>query len=146
MTANAIGTALNSISQGQLGQIQQMSPFPDFSSITWNGNPISTQLINKCIKNNNKTMNEKYYQVLKDTPAWKTGAIIEGRGGNNGYSAINAVYETEAAEGISYYETKQVVENSPEYFERVYRVAKDKKTVYTTKEAAQKIINDEQAA
>lgn len=76
----------------------------------------------------------KYYRVLKDTFLWKEGAILENNVNNgNGYTPIEDIWD---AEGLTFqkkttnstgeYISAVVIENSPEWFERVYKSKFDK--------------------
>lgn len=84
-----------------------------------------------------KKMSKKYYRVLKDTPAWKQGAIVELD--DNEYKAINDLWDNVENLKETYYETVQIVENSPEFFERVYAMGKAQKMLFVTKEKAQEM-------
>lgn len=65
-------------------------------------------------------MATRFYKVLKATPAFEKGAILTG---DSSYAPTKTLFMTEAAEAHSgYCEVKSVVENSPEWFERVYEV------------------------
>lgn len=92
----------------------------------------------------------KYYRLLKDTPAWIKGAILYKYAGNPNYVAMSDMWETEAAAKLSdAYQTVEgarrggnvgesaiIVENSPEWFERVYPTQDKKKIKYVTKDKA----------
>ena len=66
----------------------------------------------------------KYYRVLKDTPLWKTGAILSNSMENNdGYKPIDDIWNvTEQNEYLS----PKCVEGNDEWFERVYASKTDK--------------------
>lgn len=87
------------------------------------------------INNDKKMDTSKYYVVRKDTPAWEAGAILKNTGGNGGYKAIATLWDKPCIETLDYHEAKMVVEGS-DFFERVYAIEQDGKTVYTTKEKA----------
>lgn len=97
------------------------------------------------VNNHMQNLNDKFYRVIKETPAWGVDAIITNTGTNGGYQAVNRIWDKECAEDIQYYEHKQVVEKSPDYFARVYKVKVDGKDTYKPKEEAQKIIAGQQA-
>lgn len=93
----------------------------------------------------NKKM-DKYYRVKKDTATWEVGAVLQNKGDNGGYMSVNDFYDKPCIEGIGYHETKKVVENSPEFFERVYPVSLLTKTVYRLKEEARELFTKEHQA
>lgn len=83
----------------------------------------------------------KYYQVIKDTPAWEVGAIIQQGTGDESkrYYAISDLWDTPAAtECTNYYEAASVVENAPDYFQRVYEISVLGKAKYLVKDQAKK--------
>lgn len=87
-------------------------------------------------KKESTSMSKKYYRVIKDTPAWKQGAIIEEN--DDGYKAINDLWD--GVEDLKdYEETTKVVENASDFFERVYAMGKAQKMVFVTKEKAQEL-------
>lgn len=97
-------------------------------------------------KEKSKTMaNEKYYRVKKDNFLWSEGAILKQdleRGKESekyGYAPINDIWDTTENNGTEYI-TGRIIENNPEWFERVYEVNLLTKTVYRTKEEAKEFI------
>lgn len=79
----------------------------------------------------------KFYRVLKENFLWEKEAILEYKDG--GYRPIDPIFiihEDDSTEYIS----KGIVENSPDYFERVYPVNLVTKTVYKVKEEAKELI------
>ena len=86
---------------------------------------------------------KKFYKVKKENFLWDVGAILAE--GNNGYSPINDIFAKNESpkkddhEVISFY----IVENQPEYFERVYEVNLLTKIVYKLKEEAKEIFSKE---
>lgn len=72
----------------------------------------------------------KFYKVLKDTPAYLEGAILRDNG--NGYVGTNELFNTEAFQIAIDAASKagrtfpsavhETIENSPEWYERVYEV------------------------
>lgn len=83
-------------------------------------------------------MSVKYYRVLKDTPLLRAGAIISDVETTRGYTAISDVWDSiEGLEG--YWEGVYLVENSPEWFERVYETSFLGKVAYHTKDKAREI-------
>lgn len=66
----------------------------------------------------------RFYRVIKATPAWEVGAILEDSE-DGGYAPISDLWNTPAREAASssrrnYYELDYIVENSPKWFERVF--------------------------
>lgn len=84
----------------------------------------------------------KFYKVIKDHPYWEVGAVISNEDGDdekkNDYAAINDLWVKEVKDLGNPEEYKAVVENRPEWFERVYKVTVLKQAKYLTKEAAKK--------
>jgi len=85
-------------------------------------------------------MRIKYYKVIKDNFLWEDGAILclnsEGSTGE-GYSPINDIFKKHEC---NEYITANIVEESPDYFERVYKVDLATRIVYETKEKAKELI------
>lgn len=81
--------------------------------------------------------NEKYYRLTKDSATHKKGAIFQKKEVN--YSAISDLWDEESLKnGVSWAECPAVIENSPEWYERVYELSLLGKTKYAIKEIAQK--------
>lgn len=79
----------------------------------------------------------RYYQVVKENFLWEIGAILKPREDRPGYGPINDLYKKhENNEFVS----SVIVENCPEYFERVYKVDLLTQVVYETKEKARKLM------
>lgn len=78
----------------------------------------------------------KHYRALKDGFIWEKGAILKNIvNSGKGYQAISDVWD--ANDHIdSEYITARIIENSPEWFERVYPIDLLSKTVYKTKTQA----------
>ena len=64
---------------------------------------------------------DKYYRVIKVTPGWKEGAILKEN--NTGhYEPIEDIWDTVPIKtGDTYEESSRIVENRPEFFERIYK-------------------------
>lgn len=83
----------------------------------------------------------KYYRVIKDTPNWDEGAVIQSSGGGQ-FAVVDELY---ARDGIpAGYDSMypQVVEHkdNAQFFERVYPVqSKMSETKYVTKAEAKKV-------
>lgn len=86
----------------------------------------------------------KYYRVIQDTPAWLKGAILKQDGET--YEPISDLWNTDAhdkkaSDVIDYSEMDYIIENSPEWFERVHEVSVLGKMQYLTTTAARKSYN-----
>lgn len=72
----------------------------------------------------------RYYRVIKDTPLWEVGAILGNIDDRVQYVAIEDVWnKIEKCE--NFYEHSNIIEHSPEFFERVYKDQLDKAIFYT---------------
>lgn len=81
----------------------------------------------------------KFYRVKKDTPTWKAGAIIKtGLVTTDNYSAISDLWDVveNKDDRFIWTEDPNIVENSPEWFERVYDISILGKVKYLVKDAA----------
>lgn len=78
----------------------------------------------------------KFYRVKKDSFLWHKGAILEENG--NGYKPINDIWDV-TDHNRDEYISSQIIENCPEYFERVYEASKFGKAVFVTKEKAREV-------
>jgi len=87
----------------------------------------------------------KFYKVIKENFLWDIGAILQRKKyedekcRSDGYSSIDHIYNKHE-EHSNEYISSSVVENSPEYFERVYPVNLVTKTVYKIKEEAKTML------
>lgn len=82
----------------------------------------------------------KYYKVIKYTPEFNKGAVLRLYQSKqyvlvDGYDVF---YKIEPEDGGTYYISKEVVENSEEYYTRVYRTKVGEDIRYVSKEEAQK--------
>ena len=71
---------------------------------------------------------DKYYKVLKDTPLWRKNAVLsfdEDLGEEGGYSPIDDMWNMTDKVGTEHI-SSPIVEEQPEWFERVYKNKKDK--------------------
>lgn len=88
----------------------------------------------------------RYYKVIKDHPLWITDAIIsDNKQNNKNYFAIDEIFckDIPNLQNVeNWYENKELVENSPEFFERVYEIKNSKNIFYTTKEKALEFIQN----
>ena len=81
----------------------------------------------------------KFYKVIKENFLWDTGAILEKSKSDNGYKSIDEIYNKFENHNDEYISTS-IIENCPEYFERVYPVNLVTKTVYKIKEQAKAML------
>lgn len=123
-------------------QVVNSKMFDNLSSIklmSSDGPIISTK------KNKNMSSDTgRFYKVIKETPAWDVGAIIK-HDGSDGYVALNDLFNKEHT-GRGYFESGTIIENSPEWFERVYPVSLVTKTVYKAKAEAREMFSKETSA
>lgn len=82
----------------------------------------------------------KYYKVIKDNFLWEDGAILTETSDNEGYRPISDIYKKSEFDNNEY-TSSGIVENSPEYFARVYKVDLISRTLYEVKEEAIKILD-----
>lgn len=114
---------------------------------TTNGYPYPQAVYyDQCAKEKSTMKTEKFYRVKKDLPTWKVGAVLKNEGEKGGYKSVNDLYDCDCVEGKEYHETSYVVENSPEFFERVYPVSLLSKVVYKVKEEARILFEKEHTA
>lgn len=81
----------------------------------------------------------KFYKVIKDHPMWEVGTILSNERESGHYSPISELYVKDI-EGVSdsWCEGSKLIENQPEWFEKVYKVTVLKQAKYLTKELAKK--------
>lgn len=87
--------------------------------------------------NENTTMSKRFYQVQKDTFLWGKGAVLS-RNEDGSYSPINEIFNKH--EDVNQTISGEIVENSPEFFERVYEVNLLNKVIFKTKELAREFM------
>lgn len=82
----------------------------------------------------------KYYRVIKDHPLWEVGALLSNTTNPSYYQPLDDLHvkSLSGVEGEKWHEGAALVENQPEWFERVYKVSVLKQTKYLAKEAARK--------
>ena len=87
----------------------------------------------------------KYYKVIKDHPLWEVGAILQKEKGDNRYRAIDDIFvkDVKGATDNYWYEDSLLVENRPEWFERVYKISILKQAKYVVKDKAKKILKEQ---
>jgi hypothetical protein len=86
---------------------------------------------------------KKFYKVIKENPLWEVGAILENNeNGGRGYSPIDDIFlRHEVPDDFNgEYLSGYVVEDSPEYFQRVYKVDLATRVLYETKEKAMELL------
>lgn len=81
----------------------------------------------------------RYYRVIKDHPAFEMGAVLSDENYSKKYQVTDSVFlkEVEGIESCGYYEGGTIVENQPEWFERVYPISDLKKKLFGTRKQAQ---------
>ena len=71
----------------------------------------------------------KYYKVIKANPLWEVGAILHSdRAGD--YVGVQDIWDK--FENMSEYLSAQIIEGSPDFFQRVYE-SPSRKLMYITK-------------
>lgn len=90
-------------------------------------------------------MSTKYYRVIQNTFMWGKGAILKeckDSGREGGYEPTSDIWDTtDFNEGE--YISARIIEKSPKYFRRVYKVNLLTKVVYKTKAQAQELLSKE---
>lgn len=93
----------------------------------------------------NNTMT-KFYRLKKDHPGLEVGAVLSNEENSKEYAPINNLFLKTVLEGVPFCEMNTLVENSPEWFERVYPVSLLTKTVYKVKAEARELFTKEHNA
>lgn len=76
----------------------------------------------------------KYYRIIKDHPLWEVGAILSNDDSDrDNYSPIEDIW-CKVPKTEEYADGSQLVENQPEFYERVYKDKLDKLVFYTRDE------------
>lgn len=83
----------------------------------------------------------KFYKVIKENFLWDEGAILKLIDDGRGYAPVDNIFCKH--ENNDEYISKAIIENSPEYFQRVYAVNLLTKTVYKVKEEAKAILAEQ---
>jgi hypothetical protein len=78
----------------------------------------------------------KYYRVLKDNFLWEIGAILKENDLKNGYVPIEDIWDVTEF-NCKEYISSRIIENNPDWFERVYPDNLDK-LIFKTKEELRK--------
>ena len=84
-----------------------------------------------------KKTNMKYFKVIKDNFLWETGAILKSNSSGDGYVPVDDIYKKH--DGNEYI-TSHIIEESPEYFQRVYKVDLVTRVVYEVKDKAKELL------
>jgi hypothetical protein len=98
--------------------------------------------VDKPIKKEKRRMTTKYYRTKQNLPDLEAGAILK-LVGDDSYESISDLWDTDSRDKAITYDTCNlawngvIVENSPEWFERIYEVGVLGKTKYLVKSAAQ---------
>ncbi len=81
----------------------------------------------------------KYYKVIKENFLWEVGAILQNNAnGGEGFTPIDEIYKKH--EKSDEYITANIVEKSPDYFQRVWKVDLLTRVVYETKDKAKELL------
>lgn len=79
----------------------------------------------------------KHYKIIKENFLWEVGGIVSA--GNDGhYLPISDFFKKH--ENIDEYISSEIIENSSDYFQRVYPVNLLTKTVYKIREEAKELL------
>lgn len=87
----------------------------------------------------------RFYRIIKDHPVWEVGAILSNEEDDSSYCPIDDLYNKQLDNGsdaAGFSESRSLVENQKEWFERVYKVNVLKQVKYLSKEDA-RAANDE---
>lgn len=83
----------------------------------------------------------KFYKVLKDNFLWEEGAVLKQTSEDDNFSGYKQVDDIFCKNELTTeYISKQIVENQPDWFVRVYPVNLIKKTLYLCKEETKKML------
>lgn len=99
---------------------------------------VDLQLINKKM--------EKFYQVMQDTYLFKKGAVLSNKDNSIQYKATHDIWNVEGNDALNKFMagepsiTAEVVENSPEWFNRVYSKRSITGIYYVTKEKLRELL------
>jgi len=80
----------------------------------------------------------KFYKVIKDHPMWEVGCIISNKTDGDSYYPVHGDMYLKDIKGVTerWHEGDDLVENQPEWFQRVYEVDVLGKVKYLAKDAA----------
>lgn len=89
----------------------------------------------------------KFYRVVKENFLWDVGAVIEDKHtysrGNKAYATVDDIFKKHEDEDEEEVISAEIIEASPEYFERVYPVNLLTKTAYKAKEEAKALLAEQ---
>ncbi len=74
----------------------------------------------------------KYFRVIKDNPLWEVGAILSNSEGDRQFLPIEEIWNKN--NHPTEYLSIEIVENQPDFFERVYK-SEWEKLLFMTKDA-----------
>ena len=149
-----IGDRVRSISTGQKGTItNSVWGYSNFWDVTYDGYSYSQQinenqltLVDESNKQQGNKM-EKFYRVKKDTYLFTVGAILSNKDNNTQYKATDDIWHVEGNETLKKFLDGQpavasdLVENSPDWFERVYKVSSIRGMAYVVKSAMKDLMS-----
>lgn len=78
-----------------------------------------------------------YFKVIKENFLWDVGCILKPIEGGSGFLPVDDVFKRH--EGDEYI-SKHIIEDSPDYFQRVYKVDLISRVVYETKDRAKELL------
>lgn len=76
----------------------------------------------------------KYYKVLKENFLWEVGTILHPSINSPGYIPVDPIYYK--IEDCVEYISSKIIETSPEYFQRVYKVDLVTQVIYEVRDRA----------
>lgn len=86
-----------------------------------------------------------FYRAIKDSFLWREGAILAfqgSSGSSGGYCPIEDIWDATEFNGDEYIST-DIIENSPDWFERVYPLQRGGKVRFSTKEETKEAYKEE---
>ncbi len=117
------------------------------AGVFWYINERDIELITPCesISEDEKIMSNKFYRVKKDTHVLVAGAILTRDGSSTNYKAVDDIWNMEGSPELEkalegWCEKQGVVENNPEWFERVYSVKSIKGMYYVAKDKMKELL------
>lgn len=103
-------------------------------------------LVTEAIRQQENKM-EKFYRVKKDTYLFTSGAILSNKENSTQYKAIDDIWHVEGNDILKKFLDGQpgvaadVVENSPDWFERVYKVSSIRGMAYVAKNKMKELMS-----
>ena len=150
-----IGDRVRSIFTGQRGTItNSVWGYSNFWDVTYDGYSYSQQinenqltLVDEPNKQQANNKMEKFYSVKKDTYLFTAGAILSNKENSTQYKATDDIWHVEGNETLRKFldgapaVAADVVENSPDWFERVYKVSSIRGMAYVVKSAMKDLMS-----